>query len=220
MSERIYCVYMHTNKDNGKIYIGRTKNRIVRFSKGQYKRCLNFYKALKEYNSLQEGFTTTILEDNLTKEEADNAEIKYIKQYNSTDENIGYNICKGGSGVSKPHTEEWKRKQSLRVSGSLNPNYGKHWDDEHKRMLSESQKGKTFKREQWLKDKIRNTHLNMSHYNEKHVKCITTNEIFKSQRECARVLKERTGMKFKGAEIGCVCKGKFKQTHGYTFEYV
>lgn len=59
----------------------------------------------------------------------------------------------------------------------------------------------------------------MKHYNDKCVRCITTNEIFQSQRECARVLTERTGMKFKGFEIGKVCKGEYSQTHGYTFEY-
>ena len=215
-----YCVYSHVNKVNGKMYVGQTCNKNERFYDGKYKSCVLFYKALNKYGGLKNGFVTTILEDNLTKEEADEKEMFYIKKYNTTDPEFGYNICDGGSGVRSNHSEEWKENHSKIMSGCNNPNYGKHWDDDHKKILSNKRKGKTRQREQWEKDKIRKTHENIKHYNDKCVKCITTNEVFKSQRECARVLTERTGITFRGFEIGNVCKGTYGQTHGYTFEYV
>lgn len=219
METNNYCVYIHTNKTNGKVYVGQTCNKDERFYDGKYKSCVLFYKALQKYGGLKNGFTTTILEDNLSKEEANEREIFYITKYNSTNPCFGYNICDGGSGVRNKHTEEWKENHSKRMSGSNNPNYGKHWDEDHKRLLSDKRKGKTRQREQWEKDKIKKTHQNITHYNDKCVKCITTNEIFKSQKECARVLSERTGVTFRGFEIGNVCKGVYAQTHGYTFEY-
>lgn len=215
-----YCIYTHTNKTNGKIYVGQTCDKDGRFYDGKYKSCVLFYRALQKYGGLKNGFATTILEDDLTKEEADEREIFYINKYQSTNPKFGYNICDGGSGVRTAHTEEWKENHSKRMSGANNPNYGKHWDENHKKILSEKHKGKTRHREQWEKDKIKQTHQNIEHYNDKCVRCITTNEIFQSQRECARILTERTGIKFKGFEIGKVCKGIYSQTHGYTFEYV
>ena len=214
-----YCVYSHTNKINGKVYVGQTCDKDKRFYDGKYKSCILFYRALQKYGGLKNGFITTILEDGLTKEEADEKEVFYINKYQSIKPEFGYNICEGGSGVRNKHTDEWKENHSKRMSGANNPNYGKHWDENHKKILSDKRKGKTRQREQWEKDKIKQTHQNMKHYNDKCVRCITTNEIFQSQRECARVLTERTGMKFKGFEIGKVCKGEYSQTHGYTFEY-
>ena len=41
----------------------------------------------------------------------------------------------------KKHTEEWKRQQSIRMSGVNHPRYGKHFSDETRRKLSESHKG-------------------------------------------------------------------------------
>lgn len=220
MDTKKYCIYSHINKVNGKVYIGQTCHKDERFYDGKYKTCVLFYKALQKYGGLNNGFITTILEDDLSKEEADKREIFYIKEYQSTNPEFGYNICDGGSGVRNAHTEEWKENHSKRMSGENNPNYGKHWDENHKRNLSDKQRGKTRQREQWEKDKIKQTHNNIEHYNDKCVRCITTNEIFQSQRECARVLTERTGMIFTGSVIGSVCKGVYQQTHGYTFEYV
>lgn len=220
MNTKVYCVYSHVNRLNGKVYIGQTCDKVGRFYDGKYKGCTHFYNALQKYGGLKNGFVTTILVDGLTKEEADNTEMNYIAKYHSSDPLYGYNICEGGSGVRNSHTDTWKKNHSLRMTGKNNPNYGKHWDENHKRMLSEKHKGLTRNREQWEKDKIKNTHANIKHYNDKRVKCITTGEIFDSQRECARILSQRTGMKFRGSGIGYICKGIYKQMHGYTFEYV
>ena len=53
--QKNYCVYKHTNKTNGKIYIGQTKNPNKRWSSGgkEYKPRRNgtsrFWNAIKKY---------------------------------------------------------------------------------------------------------------------------------------------------------------------------
>ena len=51
MTEKKYCVYVHTNKANGKKYIGITcRNPEVRWQNGQgYKRQPKFYAAIQKY---------------------------------------------------------------------------------------------------------------------------------------------------------------------------
>lgn len=101
-----YCVYSHTNKVNGKVYVGQTCDKDKRFYDGKYKSCILFYRALQKYGGLKNDFITTILEDGLTKEEADKKEIFYINKYQSIKSEFGYNICEGGSGVRNKHTDE------------------------------------------------------------------------------------------------------------------
>ena len=220
MSNKKYCVYIHINKYNWKVYIGQTCNKKTRFYDNSYRPCVLFHRAIMKYGGLQNGFITIILKDGLTKEESDEWEKFYIKQYNSTNKEFGYNICNGGAGVGCKHTEQWKIDHSKRMMGSGNPNYGKHWDEKHRKIISKKQKGMTRKREQWEIDKIKETHKNMKHYNDKRVRCITTNEVFDSQRQCARILSERYNITIRGFEIGHVCKGLQQKTHGYMFEYV
>ena len=57
MTEKKYCVYVHTNKANGKKYIGITcRNPEVRWRNGAgYKRHPKFYAAIQKYG--WDGFT-------------------------------------------------------------------------------------------------------------------------------------------------------------------
>ena len=126
MSNKKYCVYIHINKYNWKVYIGQTCNKKTRFYDNSYRPCVLFHRALMKYGGLQNGFITIILKDGLTKEESDEWEKFYIKQYNSTNKEFGYNICNGGAGVGCKHTEQWKNDHSKRKMNSDNPNYGKH----------------------------------------------------------------------------------------------
>ena len=92
-----YCVYKHTNKINGKVYIGQSSNIKERWSrKGTcYKGCTYFYNAIQKYG--WDNFEHIILKDSLSLEEANYWEEYYIKQYNSTDNNFGYNLSLGGN---------------------------------------------------------------------------------------------------------------------------
>lgn len=103
---------MHKNKTNGKIYIGITGNSIEdRWRKGKgYKHCCKFWNAIQKYG--WDGFEHIILFEDLCKEDAENMEIKLIREYNTTDDNFGYNIQNGGYSRGKM-AESSKEKISL-----------------------------------------------------------------------------------------------------------
>ena len=93
-----YLIYKHTNKINGKCYIGQTcyTNPTHRWhSDGSgYKSQQKFYRAILKYG--WENFEHQVLIENLTKQEADELEIAYINQFDSIEN--GYNLLIGGSG--------------------------------------------------------------------------------------------------------------------------
>lgn len=99
-----YKIYMHENKVNGKVYIGQTMQSLKqRWNNGYgYIKCPYFYKAIQKYG--WDNFEHILLEDNLTKEDADKKEIFYINKYQSYLSNYGYNISLGGAGLLKEDT--------------------------------------------------------------------------------------------------------------------
>ena len=76
-----YCIYMHKNKINGKVYIGQSYNINVRWHPSSYQSSSYFFNAIQKYG--WENFEHIILEDNLTINEADEKEQYYIKFYKS-----------------------------------------------------------------------------------------------------------------------------------------
>lgn len=96
MSEKKYCVYIHTNKFNQKKYVGMTglkpQTRWGNNGSG-YRNQAEIYQEIQEYG--WDGFEHEIIYDNLTKPEAQEKEIELIKKYNTHDSNYGYNkYCK------------------------------------------------------------------------------------------------------------------------------
>lgn len=128
MSDNNYCVYVHRNKLNNKIYVGMTNNATLRFSGNgtQYKprggakeHHSIFWNAIQKYG--WDNFSHHILEENLSKEQAELREQYYIFMWQTQDHNIGYNIADGGNGgriykvhpqTGKPRTEQAKLKQA------------------------------------------------------------------------------------------------------------
>lgn len=90
-----YCIYMHKNKINGKIYIGQSCNLNVRWHPVSYKDCSYFYNAIQKYG--WDNFEHIILEDHLSIEEADQKEKYYIEKYNTLNRDCGYNLKSGGN---------------------------------------------------------------------------------------------------------------------------
>lgn len=124
-----YCVYIHTNKIDGKKYVGQTvygNNPNKRWKNGKgYKGSTYFYNAIKKYG--WDNFEHEIVASNLTKEEADTFERLLIDKLDLTNMENGYNLETGGSFYKKI-SEETKKKISLANSGLLagekNPMYG------------------------------------------------------------------------------------------------
>lgn len=98
-----YVLYKHVNKINGKVYYGVTNDVGRRWRNGgiEYKPYPNnhlrsFWNAICKYGF--DNFEHIIVLDNLTMEEAFDAEIKHIGESKSYDKKVGYNISKGGNG--------------------------------------------------------------------------------------------------------------------------
>ena len=119
-------IYKTTNLINNKIYIGQSNNKNKNYiGSGRI-----FLKAVKKYG--KNNFIKEILiEGDLTTEELDNLEIKYISEYNSTNKEIGYNIRSGGNG----NTEKQNR-----LIGLFNQN--KKLSETTKQKISDSKKNK------------------------------------------------------------------------------
>lgn len=141
MDNNKYCVYMHTNKINGKKYIGQTcqtlKQRCGNNGKA-YVGCPYFYKAIIKYG--WNNFKHEILFENLSFDEANQKEDAMIKLYNTTDSNNGYNL-KGGGANPIPNAKT-RQLISEKVLGENNGFYGKHHSIETRKRLSEARKGK------------------------------------------------------------------------------
>ena len=79
---RKYAVYCHTNKINGKKYVGITGNKPeYRWKNGLgYQNHPHFFAAIKKYG--WHNFWHEVLYTGLTKAEAEEWETKLIKEYN------------------------------------------------------------------------------------------------------------------------------------------
>ena len=113
-----WCVYMHTNRENGKKYIGITSQKpTYRWNNGEgYKLNPHFYNAIKHYG--WDSFAHDILFTGLTQDEAENLEVELIFKYKTQDPNIGYNHADGGRVNKGWHmSEESKRKISKAEKG-------------------------------------------------------------------------------------------------------
>ena len=100
-------IYETTNNTNGKIYIGK---RVGIFKSTYLGSGKNLKVAIKECG--KRNFTVKFISDTYSEEEASELEKFYIKKFNSTDPDIGYNITKGGNGAWGPDSEETKAKKS------------------------------------------------------------------------------------------------------------
>lgn len=131
-----YCVYCHTNKINGKKYIGITKQTPdKRWKNGNGYSSQHFSRAIQKYG--WNNFEHTILMINLTKNQACYYERFYIKKYETTLPEKGYNETLGGDGggmYNKHHTQEAREKisEARKIIG---------FSETHKRHISESKTG-------------------------------------------------------------------------------
>ena len=146
-----YCVYKHTNKINGKVYIGLTGRKPeYRWNNGNgYKHNPYFYSSIQKYG--WENFDHEIIKDNLTEEQAQNLEILLIAQYKSINKEFGYNVLHGGNlgtfGVEM--SEETRKKMSESRTGEGNSFYGKKHTEESKEKMSFAKKGKYCGKDSW-----------------------------------------------------------------------
>lgn len=125
----IMLIYKITNTINNKIYIGQTTQsledrwRDCKYSGGKIAMRRPIIRAIHKYGF--NNFKIEIIQDNiLNKDDLDSLEKYYIKFYNATNREYGYNVELGGNGRGK-HAAETKLKMSIAQQGKLNHMYGK-----------------------------------------------------------------------------------------------
>jgi hypothetical protein len=122
-----YIVYIHTNKLNGKMYVGITsKSPKIRWGNGKrYREDGYFGRAIKKYGWI--NFDHEIIATKLTEKEAKNFEIVLINKLNTTNPTYGYNISKGGDGtlgIKRPKLSIRNLKDSIKIEQyDLSGNY-------------------------------------------------------------------------------------------------
>lgn len=159
--EKTWCVYKHTNKENGKVYIGITckKNPNRRWSGGfGYRNNPHFWQAIEKYG--WDGFDHEVLFSDLTKEEACAEEIRLIAEYDSTNRENGYNHSPGGEvplvvrcGEDHPmfgkhFSPEIRAKMSAAQSGEKHRCWGKHLPESTRKKIGDANRGRVLSEEQ------------------------------------------------------------------------
>ena len=150
MENHYNCIYMYTNKINGKGYVGKTKDFLIRNRKHIYssynKRAddynVAFHRAIRKYGI--ESFDVTILKENLTEDEMNYWEDYYIETFDLYAKNgKGYNLAKGGTGgnLIEGKTEEERKEIRQKRSNTWN-NKTEEEMDELRQKQSELKKGK------------------------------------------------------------------------------
>lgn len=145
VEDRQWCVYIHTNKSNNKVYIGMTSQTPERrWQNGYgYKNNQYFWRSIEKYGWDQ--FEHIIFAEHLTKYEAEHMEILLIALYDTTNPECGYNISVGGEAghTGVKHSDEAKRKivesNHKRFANPENhPMYGKHHSSYSKKKIRET----------------------------------------------------------------------------------
>lgn len=104
-------IYKTTNMVNGKIYVGQ---HIADTFTEKYKGSgLKLKASIKKYGN--NNFKVELLQECLSLQELNDSEMLWIKELNSTDDRIGYNIKLGGNNA--PWSEEVKQRMSKSATG-------------------------------------------------------------------------------------------------------
>ncbi len=174
-------IYKITNLINNKVYIGQTTRKLSdRWSKHTYYARKNknhpLYDSINKYGI--ENFKIEIIDSSaISIENLNKLEEYYIKQFNSTDRNFGYNLTYGGQNSKrsteacikcgnamrgKKHTEECKKRMSEIKLGIKHGPMSQKQKDQLRLILLEKWKDDEFR-----KHMLRSNHM-VGKYGEKH----------------------------------------------------
>lgn len=145
---KIGIIYKSTSP-NGKMYIGRTINKLLSRIRKHYSDAFNknnslyntkFSRAIRKYG--KENFKWEIIYDNVPEKYINNMEVVTIQWYDT--QINGYNTTSGGEGRSNYKlSDEIKKKISIANSGSNNGMYGYKMSEKEKQHLSKLNSGIT-----------------------------------------------------------------------------
>jgi group I intron endonuclease len=113
-----YFIYLLSNKINGKVYVGQSKDITKRWS--DHRRAVVNNKPIQIVHHAMikyglDDFVFEVIFGCKTQDDINWAEEYFIKYYDSRNSKNGYNLTNGGSVA--PKTEEWKQKVSQTLMG-------------------------------------------------------------------------------------------------------
>jgi group I intron endonuclease len=158
-TEKYGIIYMCKNKINNKLYIGQTKNELIKRRKqheknAKYGITTKFYLALLKYGF--DNFEWGIIANCENIEKSNEMEEYFISLYKSSEKPYGYNTKLGGSNFKmseetklkisnankgKKRSEEFKQKMGESRKGENHFRYGKQLTEEHKQKIREKRIG-------------------------------------------------------------------------------
>lgn len=220
MNDKSWSVYIHTNKSNGKVYVGISAN-ISRRWRGDGSEYLAkkspFASAIKKYG--WNGFSHDIIASNLTLSEANRMEQRLISEFKSNinrfGHRYGYNQTDGGDGTA-----------GFPQNGEKNPFWNRHHSNETKERLSHANAGKfvkeksakygiplTIGQKEQISASLKLWYSQHKSSSCKSVLCISDGTWFSS------VIMAAEHYKIPSNEISAVCLGKRLSAHGLKFTY-
>ena len=200
-----YCVYTHTNKINGKRYIGITcQNVSRRWRNGNgYIQNVHFSNAIKKYG--WDAFSHEIVKAGLSKEDACKLEIELIRKYKANDARYGYNRSTGGEGPAS----------GVLVSADT------------RRKMSDAHTGFVMKDE--TKQKLRDKAIARGNGRQGKIgkDCTVSGLVRQIDMDTGEIVAEYYGFDemmritgFAKSPIKRAVSGKQKQSHGFKWEYI
>lgn len=211
MEEKKFIIYKHENLINHKVYIGQTCQRPERrwrtngygYSKNQDV----FYRAICKYG--WNNFSHEIIEENLTRDQANEREKYWIKYYDCCildGPDKGYNMTRGGQAALQ---EQWKNPEfRQKMHESFSKARKKKWSDPDYAAAAQAKLQQGIQRvwhdPEWREKRIKAI-TGDKNSNAKVVRNIETGKIFTTIKEASiwAGLSSVSG-------IGQVCRGKQK----------
>jgi len=157
---KFFYLYKITNVLDGKVYIGQTVHIETRWKEHQWAARQNepsqyVHRAIKKYGI--ENFVFEVVATCISLDSVNVIEQILIQQYNSHDNNYGYNVAMGGRSAinaGRSLSEEHKRRIGEANTGrkatpetikkQSDAQKGKPKSEEFKKRVSETQKGRVF----------------------------------------------------------------------------
>lgn len=227
-------IYKTTNLINGKIYIGKRVFDYEKFMRNKhYYGSGRLLKASIDKYGI-ENFKREVIEE-VNNEILSKREIYWIKEYNSNNLEIGYNISIGGNSKfgkkAKEFSEETKRKISESVSKYLSDNGhpfdGKRHSDETKEKIKNKLKGRKLTDEHIRN--LANGHRGLKYNKPEKVKKIKIDQSIKIKqlsmdgsfiKEWKSIMEAARELNIERSGISRACSGGYKQCGGYKWGYI
>ena len=156
-----YCVYVHRNKINGKIYVGQTCQKPEsRWANGNgYKESPYFYNAIQKYG--WNNFEHKVVLSNLDIDDANDFEQLLIAKLDTMNRDKGYNLRSGGKNSKLSESVKEKiSKNHADFRGKNHPNYGKHLSEQARQKISISNKNPSDKTRKQMSESAKIRHMN------------------------------------------------------------